>query len=80
MCQLTINNEDGCLLGCGTVEYGGSLPTFQKLLLPPGKAARTSETLVNFNQATRRYNPEDTYLRIHHRENLKSYYKQCLLT
>jgi hypothetical protein len=33
------------------------------------EAARTPETLVNFYQITRRYNPEDSYLR----ENLKSY-------
>jgi hypothetical protein len=37
------------------------------------EAARTSETLVNFYQTTRRYNPEDTHLRTHRRENLKSY-------
>jgi hypothetical protein len=39
------------------------------------EAARTSETLVNFYQTTRRYNPEDSNLRTHHRENLKSYIK-----
>jgi hypothetical protein len=38
------------------------------------EAARTSETLVNFYQTTRRYNPEDSHLRSHRRENLKSYY------
>jgi hypothetical protein len=38
------------------------------------EAARTSETLVNFYQTTRRYNPEDSHLRAHRRENLKSYY------
>jgi hypothetical protein len=37
------------------------------------EAARTSETLVNFYQNTRRYNPEDSHLRTHRRENLKSY-------
>jgi hypothetical protein len=37
------------------------------------EAARTSETLVNFYQTTRRYNPEDSHLRTHRRENLKSY-------
>jgi hypothetical protein len=37
------------------------------------EAARTSETQVNFYQATRRYNPEDSHLRSHRRENLKSY-------
>jgi hypothetical protein len=49
-------------------------------LLPPSslialmmEAARTSETLVNFHQTTRRYNPEDSHLRTHRRENLRSY-------
>jgi hypothetical protein len=37
------------------------------------EAARTSETLANFYQITRRYNPEDSHLRTHRRENLKSY-------
>jgi hypothetical protein len=37
------------------------------------EAARTSETLVNFYQTTRRYNPGDGRLRTRHRENLKSY-------
>jgi hypothetical protein len=39
------------------------------------EAARTSETLVNFYQTTRRYNPEDSRLRTHRLENLKSYLK-----
>jgi hypothetical protein len=38
------------------------------------EAARTSETLINFYQTTRRNNPEDSHLRTHRRENLK-YYK-----
>jgi hypothetical protein len=37
------------------------------------EAARTSETLVNFYQTTRHCNPEDSHLRTHRRENLKSY-------
>jgi hypothetical protein len=37
------------------------------------EAARTSETLVNFYQTTRRHNPEDSHLRTNRRENLKSY-------
>jgi hypothetical protein len=37
------------------------------------ETARTSETLVNFYQTTRRYNPEDSQLHTHRRENLKSY-------
>jgi hypothetical protein len=35
------------------------------------KAARTSETLVNFYQTTRRYNPAGSYLCPHRHENLK---------
>jgi hypothetical protein len=30
------------------------------------EAARTSETLVNFYQTTRRYNPEDSHLRTYY--------------
>jgi hypothetical protein len=37
------------------------------------KATQTSETLVNWYQSTRRYNPEDSHLRTHRSENLKSY-------
>jgi hypothetical protein len=37
------------------------------------EAARTSETLANFYQTTRRYNPEDSHLCTHCREILKSY-------
>jgi hypothetical protein len=43
------------------------------------EAARTSETLVNFDQTTRRYNPEDSHLRTHRRENLKSYLERYVL-
>jgi hypothetical protein len=37
------------------------------------EAASTSETSVNFFQATRRNNPEDSHLHTRRRENLKSY-------
>jgi hypothetical protein len=37
------------------------------------EAASTPETLVNFYQTTRRYNPEDSHLHTRSRENLKSY-------
>jgi hypothetical protein len=40
---------------------------------PDDEAVRTSETLVNFYQTTRCYNPEDSNLHTHRRENLKSY-------
>jgi hypothetical protein len=39
------------------------------------EAARTSESLVNFYQTTWRYNPEDSHLCTHRRENLRSYHK-----
>jgi hypothetical protein len=37
------------------------------------EAASTYETLVNFYQTTRRYNPEDSNIRTHLCKNLKSY-------
>lgn len=37
------------------------------------KAARASETLVNFYQSKQRCSPEDTHLRTHLRGNLNSY-------
>jgi hypothetical protein len=45
------------------------------------EAAGISETVVNFYQTTRRYNPEESHLRTHRRENLKSYtntYDDCI--
>jgi hypothetical protein len=42
------------------------------------EAARTSKTLVNFYQTTRRHNLEDSHLRTHRRENLKSYMKMAV--
>jgi hypothetical protein len=42
------------------------------------EAARTSETLVQLYQTTRRYNPEDSHLHTHRRENLKSYFLPLL--
>jgi hypothetical protein len=42
------------------------------------EAARTSETLVNFYQTTRRYNPEDSHLRTHRRE--KSTETRCVFS
>jgi hypothetical protein len=66
VCRLFNNtvSEDGCLLGCSGVLSGGIALMME--------AARTSETLVNFYQTTRRYNPEDSHLHAYRRENLKS--------
>jgi hypothetical protein len=44
------------------------------------EAAGTSETLVNFYQTTQRHNPEDSHLRTHRRENLKSYFEYNMYT
>jgi hypothetical protein len=35
------------------------------------EAVRPAETLLYLYQSTRRYNPEDNYLRVHSREILK---------
>jgi hypothetical protein len=43
------------------------------------EAARTSKTLVNFYQITRRYNPKDSHLRTYRCENLKSHLKMFKL-
>jgi hypothetical protein len=39
-----------------------SLVEVYQLIALTMEAARTSETLVNFYQTTRRYNPEDSHL------------------
>jgi hypothetical protein len=62
--------EDGCLLGCSAVYSGRSLPMFQRSLLPPSSARYSPDPSY---QTPRRYNPEDSHLRTHRRENLKSY-------
>jgi hypothetical protein len=49
-----------------------SIEDYITALLMMIEAARTSETLVYFYQSSRRYSPEDSHLRIHRRENLKS--------
>jgi hypothetical protein len=41
------------------------------------ESVRTPETLVNLHQTTRWYNPEDSHLYTHRRENLKSYNIFC---
>jgi hypothetical protein len=44
------------------------------------EAARTSETLLNFYQTTRHYNPEASHLCTHRCENLKSYIRLLVFT
>jgi hypothetical protein len=39
------------------------IEVYQRSMLPPS-SDRPEETLVNFYQTTRRYNPEDSHLRI----------------
>jgi hypothetical protein len=46
------------------------LPSLIALMM---EAVQTSETSVYSYQSTRRYNPEDSHLYTHRRENLKSY-------
>jgi hypothetical protein len=41
-------------------------------------AENMSETSVNFYQATRRNNPEDSHLHTRRRENLKSHYSHFI--
>jgi hypothetical protein len=69
--------KDGCLLGCSAVYLVEVYQRFrgpcclhhQGLMM---EAARTSETLINFYQTTLRYNPKDSHLHTHCRENHKS--------
>jgi hypothetical protein len=44
------------------------------------EAAKTSQTLVNFYQTKRRYNPEDSHLRTHRRENSNQTFACSYLT
>jgi hypothetical protein len=65
------------LVSAGLLFAASIIRAMSKMMM---EAARSSETLVNFYQTTRRYNPEDSHLRINHRENLKSYSVVCLFT
>jgi hypothetical protein len=51
--------ENGCLLGCRTVESSGSVPAFRRYLLSPSSGRWL---LVNLCCITRLYNPENSYL------------------
>jgi hypothetical protein len=71
---------DGCLMGSSAVQprltgsYISNRFHARSLIIAlMMEAARTSETLVNFYQTTRRYNPGDSHLHTQLRENLKSY-------
>jgi hypothetical protein len=71
----TVTVEDGCFLGCCTMQSGRSSQTFKRCLLPPslGRWLSTSETSVKFYQTTWCNNPEDSNLHTRRRENLKSH-------
>jgi hypothetical protein len=74
-------NEDGCLLICSTVYSGRSLLTsrftiIRALITLVMEAVSTSKTLVDLYQTVQHYNPEDSHLHTHRREDLKS---QCCL-
>jgi hypothetical protein len=58
----------------------GPAEVYQRFIVLMMEAARTSETLVNFYQTTRRYNPEDGRLHTHRCENLKSFCSQDILS
>jgi hypothetical protein len=49
---------------------------FRAMIALMMEAVQTSETLVNSYQSSQRYNPEDSHLHTHRRENLKSYEKR----
>jgi hypothetical protein len=55
------------------------LPPSSSLIALMMDAARTSETLVSFYQTTQRYNPEDSHLHTHRRENFQSYSENTLV-
>jgi hypothetical protein len=64
--------EDGCLLGCTAMWSGRRFTNVSEVLAASIKfLSRTSETLVNFYQTTRRYNPQDSHLCTHRCVNLK---------
>jgi hypothetical protein len=63
-------DKDGCLLGCSAVQSGVACAIALMM-----EAAWTSEMLINVYQTIQHYNPEDSHLCTHRRENLKS----CML-
>jgi hypothetical protein len=68
------------VLHCGTRKIeiwknhpDGMAQEWRNEFLVVSEVLAASETSVNFYQTTRRYNPEDSHLRTHRRENLKSH-------
>jgi hypothetical protein len=57
---------------CSLVDIDRRFRGAYSLIALMTEAASSSETLVDIYQTKRRNNPEDSYLRTRHRENLKS--------
>jgi hypothetical protein len=69
--SFTVKNaihEDGCLLGCSAISL---VEVYQRFRGP--SCLHHQGDSSHFYQTTRRYNPEDSHLRTHRLENLKSY-------
>jgi hypothetical protein len=67
---ITIKSRPEMLIQFSTTVLPSSLRPLDLLIALMMEATRTSETLVNFYQTTRRYNPEDSHLSTHRREKL----------
>jgi hypothetical protein len=68
-----MNNGCSYFLELNIYTVGFEFLTAVSIIAVMMEAARTYVTLVIFYQTTRRYNPEDSHLRTHRRDNLKSY-------
>jgi hypothetical protein len=69
-----VSRNRGGFVKCVAIQKRLGIPDLVEL-----QEARTSETVVNFYQTTRRYNPEDSHLRTYRHENLKSYLDELWL-
>jgi hypothetical protein len=58
--------KDGCLLGC--LHHTAMSSPWHR---PHDGGSKDFETSVNLSQPTRRYDPEDSHIHTHRRENVK---------